>query len=106
MRRARPAWQDVRIVLAVVVGLVLAWALTGCAPTRTVYVDRPGPERIVERPVYVSIPPALTARPVIATGPLDQCPAVARDRRTQLELDASRFEAIAKIQGQAVPAAP
>lgn len=100
---ARPAWLLFGLYLA---AIAVACALvTGCA-TRTVYVDRPGPERIVERKVYVAIPAALTAPLAIATGPLPQCPVVARDRRTQLELGNARFEAIAKIQGQPAEALP
>jgi hypothetical protein len=98
-RRHRDLW-----LLVLVFAVLLAVALSGCAPTRTVYVDRPGPERIVERKVYVAIPAALTAPLPIATGTLPQCPIVARDRRAQLELGNGRFEAISKIQGQ--PAEP
>lgn len=79
--------------------LVLVLALVGCAG-RTVYVDRPGPERVVERKVYVAIPDALLPQYPIATGPLQQCPIVARDRKTALLQAQANTDAIRKIRGQ------
>lgn len=87
-------WFLERLALA-----LLAVAMAGCA-TRTVYVDRPGPERLVERKVYVAIPDALLPQYPIATGPLQQCPIVARDRKTTLLQAQANTDAIRKIRGQ------
>lgn len=96
----RPSWVLFALYLALV--LLACVLVTGCA-TRTVYVDRPGPVQIVERRVYIGVPPELTTVLPIATGPLAQCPLVARDRRAQLEVANQHLEAISKLQGQPAP---
>lgn len=86
------------IALALVLNLV-----TGCATPRIEYVDRPVPEYI-DRFVYVAIPDELVPDYTIATGPLEQCPAVASDRKLELEKARSHATAIRAIRGTEVPA--
>lgn len=58
--------------------------------------------RIVERKVYVAIPPTLTRREDIAEGTLAECPQVARDRRAAIERLNSRMQQIEAQQGTEV----
>lgn len=95
----RAAWIAVAwILLAVVLNLV-----TGCATPRIEYVDRPV-EVPVDRFIYVAVPDELLPDYPVATGPLEQCPAVASARRLELEHAQANTRAIRAIRGTEVPA--
>lgn len=56
----------------------------------------------VDRHIYVTIPPALTAEQPIASGPLSQCPDVASNRKAALRKVNAQLREIRAIQGTAV----
>lgn len=101
---AKPAYQASVIGVAwLILALWLAFATAGCATPRIEYVDRPVLE-YVDRFVYVPIPDEFLPDYPIAAGPLEQCPAVASDRRLELEKARSNTRAIRAIRGTEVPA--
>lgn len=107
-QRWRRWWADPkRQALALVVAwIVLAvWLATtaGCATPRIEYVDRPV-EVPVDRFIYVAVPDELLPDYPVATGPLEQCPAVASARRLELEHAQANTRAIRAIRGTEVPA--
>lgn len=79
------------------VGLLIALAaLAACAKPATVYEPVPVTEEFL---VYVPVPEKLTEPLPIATGPLKECPDVARKRRAALEqCNADRAE-VRSLQG-------
>lgn len=85
--------------------IVALLALTGCHGTRP---DLPAgtvvkPELVqVNREIYVRVPAELTDPLPIAEGPLSQCPAVAADRRAQLERANADRAAVRALSGTEV----
>lgn len=57
---------------------------------------------IVERKVYVSVPPALTEELPVAEGPISQCFDVAAERKKTIDVANSRFLQIGAIEGTEV----
>lgn len=91
---------------ALAILLIAATTLTACRHDRK--PDLPAttvvqPEVVVvERRVYVAIPPRLTQPLSIAEGPIAQCFAVAAKRRAALEKANARLYEIAQIEGTPV----
>lgn len=103
-------WNDQALVRAGAMTVLWILAAVGLASTagcatgpRIEYVDRPVVE-YVDRLVYVAIPDHLVPDYPIATGPLEACPLVARDRRLELERAQANARAIRAIRGTDVPA--
>lgn len=59
---------------------------------------------VVERPVYVAIPPCLTQREAMPEGQLSALPDVAAQRRALISKLLARMEAIVAIQGTSADA--
>jgi hypothetical protein len=90
--------------------ILLMAALTGCVAGKGVTQGQLPEARtavlpkvqIVERRVYVKIPPHLTKRSAVPEGPIPQCFEVAAQRRQVIEEQNARLEKIDTIQGTEV----
>jgi hypothetical protein len=81
---------------AITIAIILL-ALPACGAKRVVITKPVMVEIPVE--VVVRVPSALTEPPEIPSGPLSQCPAIAAQRRTELEECAGQLRAIREQYG-------
>lgn len=91
----------------VLIAIALVVALSGASCQRKPGCPSPGvavrPEPVVvERRVYVPVPPRLTEREPIAEGPIAMCFDVAAQRRAAVERANAKLEQIEAIQATGV----
>lgn len=80
----------------------IACLVTACSGGATVYEPVPVSADYL---VYVPVPPELTEPLPVATGPLRDCPTVAKARAAALAQCNADRAAVASLQGTAAPAA-
>ncbi len=84
-------------------------ALTGCGLKNIARSELPDQStavlpkvQVIERIVYVKVPPRLTQQEPVPEGPIDQCFEVAAARRAVIERQNARAAETAAIQGTEV----